>query len=67
MVGNVDNSIMSSLTSLADTFITFIDGIVHRASHYALYIGYNIYILMTLYMYCPVWDVMVGSMCTMVI
>ena len=31
-------------TSLTDMFITFIDGAVHRASHYSPYIGYNMYI-----------------------
>ena len=38
------NSVMGSLTFLADTFITFIDGVVHRASYYAPYVEYNIYI-----------------------
>ena len=42
-------SVMSSLTSPADMFITFIDGPVHRASHYAPYVGYNIYIYIYTY------------------
>ena len=37
----------SAVTSRADAFITFIDGVVHRASHYAPYVRYNIYTVYT--------------------
>ena len=42
-------SVMGSLTSIVDTFITFIDGVVHRASYYAPYVRYNIYIYIYTY------------------
>ena len=67
-MGRVGISVMSSLTSLEDMFITFIDGAVHRVSHYAPYVGYNIYIYTYNTIYdCPAWVMMVGSMCTMVV
>ena len=43
------NSVMSPLTSIVDMFITFIDSIVHLASHYAPYVRYNIYIYIYLH------------------
>ena len=57
MMGRVGNSVMSSLTSLADTFI---DSIVHRTSHYALYITLCtvcmcIYIYIYIYTYCTIY------------
>ena len=69
-MGCVGISVMSYLTSLVDMFIMFIDGAVHRESHYAPYVECNIHIYympMTLYMYHSVWDVVVGSLCTMVV
>ena len=45
---------------------SFINSFVHRAVHYALYIGRNVYIRVTLYMCYPLYDVIMRAMCTMV-
>ena len=37
------------------------DGFVHCALHYASYVGCNVYMLMTLYMYYPVHNVIIRS------
>ena len=66
IVGYIVDSARSLLTHFHDAYI-FIDGFVHCALFYASYVRCNIYILMTLNMYYLVYDVILRSMCTMVL